>query len=453
MPRFPREMVECRQLLAYCFYLSGELSLAADEGEALARKHPHDVTAAQAGNLALQALATLMAQPPDPGADASKYASLRQRFVSLAEFMLHAWERHPQVDTTRHLFSLLLAREKHYAEALAQIDALSPGYSDRARALYQGATLALEARKDNTPPPPGAMAYRDRAVRFLERIPPATVGNDAKSLRRHLRQLPSRLYLQAKQWGDLDRVVDETVSGFQDLEENSKASFRAPLLALQIFSKSIAADRACQGGRFHEGRLALAPAIAMVRETGNATILEDLKQREPVVLTRFLDLTIRTAVLDEQPALAKEQLELLTQLFPENPLDLLGATMQALGEQIGALRKQGEPRKEMLEKTMSNVGIFLNALADQQKNNARPESLLFLAESYASIEQFTRAGEFASRIEPPAPDKRDDARAQQVYRSARVLLLRSLRNAKDWKQADALLDSLMATPWGPIWST
>ena len=39
--------------------------------------------------------------------------------------------------------------------------------------------------------------------------------------------------------------------------------------------------------------------------------------------------------------------------------------------------------------------------------------------------------------------------AQQVYRSARVLVLRTLRHSKNWQQADALLASLMATPWGP----
>ena len=449
MPRFPREQLECKQLLTYCLYRSGELQLAADEGAALARKHPHAVAAAQAGNLALQALAGLMAAPES--AAAGKSASLRDRFVALAEFLVRNWEHHPQADTTRHLYSLLLSREKRFAEALAQIDALSPGYSDLPRALYQGAALALEARKENAPLPPGAVAYRDRAVRFLERIPAPTFTQDAKSLQTIFaaKRLLAELYLQSKQWSDLDRVVDATVGGFRDLDENSKGPFRSPLLALQLFAKGLAADRACQAGRFHDGRMALAPAMAVLKDPASASILEDLKQREPVVLTRFLDLSIRTAVLDEQPGLAKEQLELLIHLFPENPLDYLGATMQALAEQIGSLRKQGEQSKETLEKTMANVALFLDALADQQKNNARPESLLFLAESYASIEQFARAGEFASRIESPAGEKSDDARAQQVYRSARVLILRSLRHAKNWQKADTMLDTIMATPWGP----
>jgi hypothetical protein len=449
MHRFPREAVENKQLLTYCLYMSGEMSLAADEGEALARTHPHDLAAAQAGNLALQALATLMAKTPAPGAEAAKAAPLRTRFNSLAEFMLHAWADRPQVDTTRHLYCLLLAREKRFAAALDQIDALSAGYAELPRALYQGATLALEARNENASPPANAAPYRDRAVRFLERIPRASTGNDAKSLQTIFaaKRLLAELYLQAKQWPELDRVVDETVAGFQDLDENNKAGFRAPLLALQLFAKSIAADRACQGGRFHEGRQTLAPAVATVRDPANAPILEELKQREPVVLSRFLDLSIRTAVLDDDPAAAKEQLELLTRLFPDNPLDLVGATMQALSEQIGSLRKQGEPAKALLEKTTANVAIFLDSLAEQQKLNARPESLLFLAESFASIDEFAKAGAFASRIE--APTAENDARGQQVYRSARVLVLRSLRRQKNWKQAEALLDTLLATPWGP----
>ena len=336
LPRFPREKVECKQLLAHCLYMSGELALAADEGEALARKYPHAVAAAQAGNLALQALASLMSQ--QAGLQATeKAATLRRRFSSLADFLVQTWAHHPQVDTTRHLYSLLLAREKRFAEALDQIDALSPAYAELSRALYQGASLALEARKAMAPTAQEAAAYRDRAIRLLERIPQPNSASDAKALQSIFagkRQL-AELYLQGKQWSDLDRVVNETASGFQSLPENASGQFRSPLLALQLFAKSIAADRDCQTGRFHEGRLALAPALAIVKDPANAAILEELKQHEPVVLTRFLDLSIRTAVLDQELELAKEQLELLTKLFPDNPLDILGATMQTLGDQIG----------------------------------------------------------------------------------------------------------------------
>ena len=146
---------------------------------------------------------------------------------------------------------------------------------------------------------------------------------------------------------------------------------------------------------------------------------------------------------------AREQLELLTRLFPENPLDLLGTTMQVLSEQVGSLRKQGAPAQELLQKTTGSVAAFLDSLAEQQNNVSRPETLLFLAESYGSLEQYARAAEFASRIVPPAEDKKDDARAQQVFRASRVLLVRAFRSQKDWNQAEALLDSLLATTWGP----
>lgn len=449
--RFPREALECKQMLAYALFMSGELQLAADEGESLARKNPHAVAGAQAGNLALQALAALMAQEAGQTKETAKMELLRTRFLALAAFMTGTWKGHPQVDTTRHLVSLLLSREKRFAEALDQIEALSPGYAELPRALYQGASLALEARKANAQQTPGSTSHRDRAVRFLERIPLAGSGRDVKSLQIIFagKRLLAELYLQAKQWAELERVVEETVNSFQDLEESAKAEFRVSLFALQLFAKSIGADQACRAGRYHEGRLALGPMVALVKDPASAAILEEMKQREPAVLTRFLDLSIRTAVLDEAPELAKEQLDLLARLFPENPLDLLGATMQALSDQIAALRRQGEPGKDMLEKTSGSVARFLDSLADQQKSNARPESLLFLAESYATVDQFARAGEFAARIKPPEADKSDDTRAQQVYRSARVLMLRSLRKAKDWKQAEALLDTLLAEPWGP----
>jgi hypothetical protein len=446
--RFPRESLECKQLLTYALFMSGELLLAAEEGEALARKNTRSVTAAQAGNMALQALATLMApavgQTPAP----EKLRALRSRFFALAEFMSTTWKGHPQIDITRHLVSLLLSREKQYSQALDQIEALSPGYAELPRALYQGASLALEARKEQAQ---AAASYRERAVRFLERMPADVRGRDARSLQTIFagKRLLVELYLQAKQWALLERVVEETVRSFQDLEESARAEFRGPLFALQLFSKSIAADQACRSGKYHDGRLALEPAATLMRDPGNLSLLEELKLREPAVLGRFFDLSIRTAVLDDAPELAKEQLELLTKLFPENPLDLLAGAMKALSEQISTLRRQGEPAKDLLAKTSASVAHFLDSLAAQQTGNARPESLLFLAESYAAIDQFARAGELASRISPPAADKPDDARAQQVYRSAQVLTLRALRKAKEWKQAETLLESLLAQPWGP----
>jgi hypothetical protein len=123
--------------------------------------------------------------------------------------------------------------------------------------------------------------------------------------------------------------------------------------------------------------------------------------------------------------------------------------MQALSDQMNALRRQGDSSREALTKTSSSVAHFLDSLAAQPNNSAQPESLLFLAESYAAIDQLDRAGELAARIGPPAADKAEDARAQQIYRSARVLILRSLRQAKEWRKAEDLLESLLAQPWGP----
>ncbi len=445
--RFPRETIECQQLLAYCHYLSGDVTRAADEGEALARKNVHSTAAAQAGNLSLQALAALQAQTPE----ATKSAAIQARFLALARSLIQSHEHQPSADATRHLYALALGRDKQYQEALQQLDSLSPAYAELARALYQAATLCLEAEKAKVAVPPGSAPYREQALQFLEKMPAAGSVTDSRQLQTVFagKRLLIEIYLQSKQWPEFDRVVRETSSSFQDLDDKARESFRSPLLALQLFAAGIEADRACQAGRFHEGRLILEPLLGMMRDQGNAALLEELKQREPGVLTRFLDLSIRTAVLDGQTDVAREQLEVLTRLFPENPLDLLGATMQVLSEQVSSLRKQGEPAQDQLQKTAGSVAAFLDSLAEQQKNVSRPETLLFLAESYASLEQYPRAAEFASRIATPGEDKKDDARAQQIFRASRVLLVRAFRSQRDWRQAEALLDSLLATSWGP----
>jgi hypothetical protein len=446
--QFPREVIECKQLLTYCFYMSGDLARAAEEGEALARKQVHSVTAAQAGNLALQALAALAAQNPAK-TDENDSRSYRSRLHALAQFLIQSRPHQPSVDTTRHLLALALGREKKYPQALDQLDLLSPAYPEFARASYQGASLCLEAAKAKDPVAAGLPAYRDRALRFLEKLPSPGNAQDARQLQTIFagKRLLIEIYLQAKQSAEVDRVVRDTIASFHEIDDKARESFRIPLLALQMFGASLGAERACQAGRFQDGSDALAPLRAILRDPANTSLASDLKQHEASVLTRFLDLSIRTAVLDGQTQIAREQLKLLTQLFPDNPLELLGATIQVLGEQIRSLRKQGKSAEALLQKTAESVSAFLDYLAEQQKNVTRPESLLFLAESYASLEQYARAAAFASRILPP--EQNDDARSQQIYRTAQVLLLRSLRAQKDWKRADSLLASLLATNWGP----
>jgi hypothetical protein len=153
-----------------------------------------------------------------------------------------------------------------------------------------------------------------------------------------------------------------------------------------------------------------------------------------------LGLAVRANVQDNQLDQGKQILELLQKSFPENSLEILVQLVQQLRLHLQELRQQGAPASAQLAKTVAHFSSFLDELAKQQQKNARPEILLFLGQSYSSLDKHERAGELFDSIKGDGPPA--------LYHLARILYVRELRLGKDFSKAEAVLKDILASDWG-----
>jgi hypothetical protein len=164
-----------------------------------------------------------------------------------------------------------------------------------------------------------------------------------------------------------------------------------------------------------------------------------------------LGLALRANVQDNQIARGKEVLAVLHKNFPENSLEVLVQLGQKLHGQIERLRQQGEPAKQKLEETLLYFSTFVEEVERQQKDQSKPEMLLFLATSYSSLDNHSKAAELVNQIREPGPapgQDTHDPRELAIYHAARLLYVREMRLAKDYKTAATALTSIQETPWG-----
>jgi hypothetical protein len=171
-----------------------------------------------------------------------------------------------------------------------------------------------------------------------------------------------------------------------------------------------------------------------------------------------LGLALRANVQDNQVVRGREILELLQKTFPENTIDVLKLLVLQLNAQIKELRAKGDSAKAQLDKNIQSVSLFLEVLAKQQEQAKTPntELILFVAQSYSSLDNHTRAAELANKVGEPPPElgKKDpDPKALGFYYAARLLVARELRLAaasesKDFSKAQQALDELAKTAWG-----
>src|SRR5262249_48891201 len=132
----------------------------------------------------------------------------------------------------------------------------------------------------------------------------------------------------------------------------------------------------------------------------------------------------------------------------EGSTSVLLQLAQQLRDQIEELRKQGDKAKEQLNKTVLSFSSFLDDLAKQDKLST--ETLLFLSQSYASLDQHGKAAALLQKIPEPkgAGDKPPEAKLVTQYHGSRLLYARQLRLDKKYAQADAALKEIRKTDWG-----
>ena len=168
-----------------------------------------------------------------------------------------------------------------------------------------------------------------------------------------------------------------------------------------------------KAGRYGKACALLVPVVKELTDPVKVGELADLKEKNPQLLRAVLGLALRASVQDNQVDQGKAILELLQQTFPENSFEILVQLIQQLRTTLEELRQQGTPAREQLKKTVANFSTFLDELTKQQQKSAQPEMLLFLGQSYSSLDKHERAAEILNTIQPAAPPA--------LYHLARVL--------------------------------
>jgi hypothetical protein len=444
---------DARFLLSYVYLTTGDYYRAAVWGEELARTAVKSVQAPMAAAYALRSYALLVAKQEQAGAAKDDLAADRERLRKLAVFVEQTWPNDPAADLARHMLALVLLGEKNYAQAIEVLERVTSTYSELSRCLYELAGAALQAEREEFKPPPGRPSYQVQAEKALLRIPDLAGTSDPATVRDYFgaKLTLANIYYRTKRYEALQALAQDLLKRLGTLDEKTKAAHQANVLALKLYADLGRAEAEYTGGRYAKARQILDPVVTQMKNLAQAGLLTEVKEKDPRLIRALLGLALRASVQDNKLDAGREILDLLQKAFPENSLDSLVQLVQQLRDQIQHLRQQGESAKAQLDKTVANFSTFLDELTKQQEKNPRPQVLLFLTQSYSSLDKHTRAAELANRIaEPKTPEgkKEPDPREVQIYRVARILYARELRLDKEFQKADLILKEIQSAPWG-----
>jgi tetratricopeptide (TPR) repeat protein len=451
----PEDVNNARALLAYVYLATGDYYRAVVAGEDLARTEIKSSKAPIAGAYALRAYSLLLAKQEQDGVDKDELAADRERMRRLAGYIEQTWPEDSAADFARHIQGILLLNDKKYAEAVEVLDRIATGYPEAIRAYFQLAGAVLQVQKDETiKPPPGKPSYQERLLAALTRMPELTSGADAATVHDYFnaKLVLADLYYRAKQFDKVDALAEALLKRLDGLDEKTKAEQQAGVVILSLYAKQGRAEAEYAAGQYGKARDLLEPLIKQLKDPMQAARFTEIKERDPRILRLVLGLAMRASVQDNKIDAGKEILDLTQKSFPENSLDILVQLVQQLQEQIQQLQQQGDKAKEQLDKTVSNFTTFLDELAKQQEKSPKAAVLLFLAQSYSSLDNHPRAAELVSQVPEPKPAEGQteaDPKEMRFYQVARILHVRELRLSKDFKNAEAALKALMTTKWAP----
>jgi tetratricopeptide (TPR) repeat protein len=447
------DLNEARFLLAYAYLESGDYYAAAVVGEDLARTAPQFARSALAGVYALQAYAQLLAKQQAAGASSEDLAVDRARLEHLARIIQTQWPTSGEADSARHMLGALYLGSKRYADAVEVLEGIGSGYADATRALYQLGLAAWRAHLDKVKAAPEKAAFADRAVAALARISPPADGSGMAELRDYFaaKRLLADIYYATRQFDRMQTLAEALLKRLDRLDDNTKAEEQTNILATALYAKLGKAESLYESGQYAQARSLLEPLVSQLKNPAESRAHAGLKDQDPGLWRALLGLALRANVQEGKTERAQEILDLLQKSFPENSLDILIQFVAQLRTQMAKLHQQGPAAKPRVDQTVASFSAFLDQLAKQQGIAARPEVILFLAQSYSSLDKHDRAAELAGKIpEPqPAPGMKDpDPKQVQVYHSGQLLRARELRLNQDFPKAETELKAIQQTKWG-----
>jgi hypothetical protein len=451
-----QDLAEARYQLAWAYSAREDYYRAVVLGEDLARTQPKSPRAPLAAGFALYGYGQLLSAELREQAGPEILDADRERLRKLAVYVEQTWPTDPAADVARHQLGVVLWTEKKYPEAVEALSRINAaGYANATSALHLLALACLQSQKADARPPKDKPPYSDRAIAALQAIPELVTGADAATTQSYMesRLLLGSLLYTARDYKRLQGIADALQKRLPapelNLDEAARKELRPRVRALTLLAKYGEADTAFRAGQYGQAAAVLEPIINGLRNPAAAPDLAEIK--DPGLIQSLVGLAMRANVQDNKIDRAKDLLELLQKSAPENSMDLLRDLVRQLSVQIQELRANGESAKEQLDNTVASFSVFLDELAKQK--GPRPELLLFLAESYASLDKHSRAAELLARIPEPQSEggKAPDPKKVQLYRAARILRVRELRHAREFTKAKADLDEILGTPEKPRW--
>ncbi len=437
--RVPKADLENAQaMLAFTYLNKEEYANAVKVGEDLARSQAKDKqAAARAATYALEAYVRLE----------GKEDELR----SLAEFMEGAWPNDIAGDMGRHQLGSLLIKEKKYVEAVDKLTRIKPSYPHYTVSQYEMALAALQAQDEGAKPAaPEKRSYAELASVALNAIPePTTTDPTVHRVYVYAKLKLGHLLYEQKRYEQLELVVVPLQKKFPELNLGSaQEELQGGVATLALLSAYGRGEKEYSQGRYGDARKLIDPMVEQIK-ADKLPILQKSVQLKLAILS----LGLRANVQDGQSAKAQEILKLIQDSTKGNELEQGSAAIllqlaQSLRAQVNELKQKGDSAKEQLDKTVASFSGFLDELAKQEK--ATPETLLFLAQSYAGLDQHGKAAQLLAKFPEPKGegDKRPEPKQASQYHQAKLLEVRELRLDKQYEQASAHLKALRQTDWG-----
>jgi tetratricopeptide (TPR) repeat protein len=442
------EVNNARAMLAYYSLREGKYKDAVRVGEAFARQDPRSAQASMSALYALEAYLRMLADPDRAGADDPK--DVKERMLSLAQYMEERWPKEPAGDMARHQIALKLLKDVKYPEAITKLEAITPAYPAYALSQFQLAEAASSAEKERAKPLPGK-TYHQRALDALERVPEPAAGADP--LANHVYLLAkvrlTREMYKAKKFDDMQKMAEQLAARLPGLacdpdKKRDEAIHNQLAFEIQdaaLYAKYGQADAAFTAGQFPQVAAVLDP---MVKEVNAGKLPHFAKN--PQLGMALLNMALKADVQLGQLDKAREVLGALKALSAEagagaeaGSSAILTQLALLIGQQVEELRKKNN--EENLKKAVEGFSALLGDIEKQTKSPT-PKFILQVARCYSNMEQHKKAADLlAKAIEPPAgsPDV-------NLYHGIRLMLVRELRLSKETQKAhDILMDEIIGT--------
>jgi hypothetical protein len=454
-PRVPDEDVHsARLMLAYACLTHGDLKEAIRAGEELAWDKKLPSQAATGAVYALQAYQQLLNRPATALSDAER-KELQGRSQRLAEHMIQTWPDEQASDMGRHQLANLFLQERKLPEAIEQLAAIQPSYSNAILAKYQLALAALQATGQDKPTPTDkdTRPWPARGLAALAELPPLPQGADAATGRIYLLaklKLGQLLYRdhQFAQLEALAKNLDDDLAGNKiPLDEASRKELTPVALSLRLYAAYGQLDAESTAGRQTEVVKILDPLVTRLQSDRYTEVL----QKDEALRKGLLDLALRTSLRYDRPSQAIAILKVQEKYSPPGQAGAsLLATLEPLVtttiDQIQKRRVEG--KRDPLAQEIHRFRALLDQVVTQFKSPS-PELLRLLGQGYSSIDEHARAAELLKKVPKPVGDGDNppDPAKLKNYQEIRALYLRELRLDQKLDQAEAELAELHKEPW------